>query len=107
MLDPDDEQVIKDAKEGGAILVTWDRVLRQAAGGITPYETLDMAITEGKGSTDAQAEVSRLRKLSPEDLTALRDAGNKTYQLFRQKLIQIQARYGYRQPEIRLYAEIR
>ena len=86
MLDSDDEQVIKDAKGGGAILVTWDRVLRQAAGGITPYEALDRAIAEGEGSVDAQAEVSRLRKLSSAELTVLADAGNETYQLFRQKI---------------------
>jgi predicted nucleic acid-binding protein len=43
MLDPDDEQIMKDAKEGGAVLITWDRVLRDAAGGLTPYEALDMA----------------------------------------------------------------
>ena len=86
MIDPDDEQIIKDAKDGGAVLVTWDRVLRQAAGGLTPYEAMDKAIAEGNGTKKAQAEVSRLRKLSPADLTALADAGNKTCELFRQKL---------------------
>lgn len=86
MLDPDDEQIIKDAKAGGATLVTWDRILRQAAGGITPYEVLDKAIAEGKGNDAGQAEVSRLRKLSPAELTSLADAGNKTYQLFRREI---------------------
>jgi len=80
MLDRDDEQVIKDAKEGGAIFVTWDRVLRLAAGGITPYEALDQAKKAGTGTKEAQAEVSRLRT----HLTALADAGNKTYESFRQ-----------------------
>jgi hypothetical protein len=43
MLDPDDEQVIKYAKEGGCVLVTWDWVLQETAGGLTPYEALDKA----------------------------------------------------------------
>jgi len=86
MLDPDDEQIIKDAKDGGAVLVTWDRVLREAADGLTPYEAMDKALAEENGTKEAQAEVSRLRKLSPTDLTALADAGNKTYELFRKKL---------------------
>ncbi len=47
MLDPDDEEIIKEAKEGGAIMVTWDRVVRYAAGGLTPYEVLDMAQSSG------------------------------------------------------------
>ena len=84
MLDPDDKQVIKEAKEGGATLVTWDRVVRQEAGGITPYEALEQAKLSGKGTPEAQAEVSRLHTLKPGDLTALADAGNKTYEHFRQ-----------------------
>ncbi len=83
MLDRDDEKVIKDAKDAGAIMVTWDRVVRQAAGGITPYECLDKAIVEGKGTPEAKAEISRLRTLSPAELTVLRDNGDKTTQLFR------------------------
>ncbi|KKL80976.1 hypothetical protein LCGC14_1999350 [marine sediment metagenome] len=86
MLDPDDEQIIKDAKGGGAVLVTWDRVVRQAAGGLTPYEVLDKAIAEGKGTKEAQAEVSRLRKLSPVDLTIMADAADKTYETFRKHI---------------------
>ncbi|MBC8276209.1 MAG: hypothetical protein H8E40_14745 [Chloroflexi bacterium] len=86
MLDPDDEQVIKDAKDGGAVLVTWDRVMREAAGGVTPYEALEKAEASGNGTQEAQAEVSRLQKLTPRDLTALVDAGNKTYALFSQHI---------------------
>lgn len=86
MLDKDDEEVMKDAKEGGAVLVTWDKVLREAAGGITPYECLEQANAEGQGTTEAQAEVSRLRSLTPQDLTALAEAGNKTYDAFREKI---------------------
>jgi hypothetical protein len=86
MLDPDDEQVMKDAKDGGAVLVTWDHVLRGAAGGLTPYEALDQAKAEGKGTPEAQAEVSRLRTLSPRDLTVLGDAANETYKLFWEKI---------------------
>lgn len=86
MLDRDDEQVIKDAKEGGAILVTWDRVLRLAAGGITPYEALDQAKAAGTGTNEAHAEVSRLRSLAPADLTILANAGNKTLECFRQHI---------------------
>lgn len=87
MLDRDDEQVIKDAKEGGATLVTWDRVLRQAASGMTPYEALDQAKDIGEGTKEAQAEVSRLRSLSPAELTALADAGNETFKAFREHII--------------------
>lgn len=86
MLDPDDEQVIKDAEEGAAVLVTWDRVVRLAAGGITPYEALDKAIAEGKGTPSAQAEVSRLRKLTPAQLTVMVDGANKTWEHFRQHI---------------------
>lgn len=86
MLDPDDEQIIKDSKDGGAVLVTWDRVLRQAAGGLTPYEALDKGLAEGKGTKEARVEVSRLRSLSAAELSAMIDAVNKTYQLFQQKL---------------------
>ncbi len=86
MLDRDDEQVIKDAKEGGAVLVTWDRVVRLAAGGITPYEALGQAKAAGTGTKEAQAEVSRLHTLMPAELTAMADAGNKTYQCFRQHI---------------------
>jgi len=82
MLDPDDEQTIKDAKEGAAILVTWDRVVRLAAGGITPYDALDKATAAGTGTKEAQAEVSRLRGLSPADLAVMADGANKTYQYF-------------------------
>lgn len=86
MLDRDDEQIIKEAKEGGCVFVTWDRVVRLATGGITPYEALDQAKAEGKGTKEAQAEVSRLRKLKPGELTSLSDAANKTYELFRQHI---------------------
>ncbi len=82
MLDRDDEQIIKDAKQGGAVLVTWDRVVRLAAGGITPYEALNQAKAAGTGTKEAQAEVSRLHTLTPAELTVMADAGNKTYQYF-------------------------
>jgi len=86
MLDPNDEQIIKEAKEGAAILVTWDRVLRMAAGGITPYEALDQAKAAGTGTKEAQADVSRLRTLTPAELTVMADASNKTYQHFRRHI---------------------
>jgi len=86
MLDADDEQIIKEAKEGACILVTWDRVLRLAASGITPYEALDQAKAAGTGTKEAQAEVSRLHTLTPAELTVMADAGNKTYQSFRQHI---------------------
>ena len=86
MLDRDDEQVIKEAKEGAAILVTWDRVVRMAAGGITPYEALDQAKAAGTGTKEAQAEVSRLHTLTPAGLTVMADAGNKHYQYFRRQI---------------------
>ncbi len=41
MLDPDDKAVIADCKRGGAVLVTWDRILREASGGVTPYELME------------------------------------------------------------------
>ncbi|MDP2729162.1 MAG: hypothetical protein Q8O55_01610 [Dehalococcoidales bacterium] len=86
MLDRDDKQVIKEAKAGTAVLVTWDRVLRKSAGGITPYEALDQAKLSGKGTPEAQAEVSRLRQLAPGDLTVLLEAGNKAVAHFRQQI---------------------
>jgi len=86
MLDRDDEQIVKDAKEAGAVIVTWDRVLREAAGGITPYEALDKAQAEGRGNPEAQAELSRLRTLSPRDLSVLCESADKTLQMFREEL---------------------
>ena len=86
MLDRDDEQVVKESNEAGAVLVTWDRIVRQAAGGLTPYEAMDKAIEAGGGTKEAQAEVLRLRSLTPADLTALSEAGNKTMELFRQHI---------------------
>jgi hypothetical protein len=83
MLDPDDEQVIKDAKEGGCVLVTWNRVLRESGGGLTPYEALDKAKAEGGGTPEAQAEISRPHSLSPRDLTVMCDSADKTYELLR------------------------
>lgn len=87
MLDPDDEQIIREAKEGGAVMVTWDRVVREAAGGLTPYEAMDMALVEGKGTPEAKAGLSQLRSLSPQELTSMADAGNKTFQLFQRTII--------------------
>lgn len=86
MLDPDDEEIIKAAKDGGATMVTWDRVVRLAAGGITPHEALDQAIAAGTGTKEAQVEVSRLRKLSPVELTALAGEASKTHEYFRQHI---------------------
>jgi hypothetical protein len=86
MLDRDDQEIIKDAKDAGAVLVTWDRVLRQAAGGLTPYEALEQAKAEENAAPEAVAEVSRLLTLSPQDLTVLGDASNKTSELFSEKI---------------------
>jgi len=86
MLDRDDEKVIKAAKEGGAILVTWDRVLRTAADGITPHEVMEKAMAEGTGTKEAQAKISHLHRLKPGELTVLAEAGNKTCQSFRQHI---------------------
>jgi hypothetical protein len=86
MLDKDDEEVIKDAKGGGAVLVTFDRVLREAAGGMTPYEALNQAQLSGQGSKQAQDEVSRLILLSPKKLSRLGDAGDETIKYFRQTM---------------------
>ena len=82
MLDRVDEQVIKEAKDAGAVFVTWDRVVRTAAGGMTPHECLQKGMTEGTGTPEAKAEVSRLHKLKPGELTVLAEAGNKTAEAF-------------------------
>ena len=83
MLDPDDEQIIKDCKEGGVILVTWDRVVRKEAGGLTPYEMMEKALEEAppEAPPEAKAEINRLLRLTPEKLTVMEDGANKTYQL--------------------------
>jgi len=94
MLDPDDEQVIKDAKDGGAVMVTWDRVVRLAAGGMTPHEALEKALADSRTpealiserTQEAIAEASRLFRLSPTDLTVLAREGNKTAEYFRQHI---------------------
>lgn len=84
MLDPDDEQIIQDCKAGGAVLVTWDRVVREAAGGLTPYEMLEQAQKEAppEAPPEARAEIDRLLALTPEKLTIMVDGADKTYQLF-------------------------
>ena len=86
MLDPNDEQVLKNAKEGGCVLVTWNRVLLEAAGGLTPYEALDKAKAEGGVIPEAQAEVSRLHSLSHRNFSVMCYSDNKTYALLRQRI---------------------
>lgn len=85
MLDPDDEVVIQEAKDAGAVLITWDRVTRLAAGGITPYEAMDKAILEAKtqGNAAGEAELVKLRKLSPCELTSLGKAADQTASMFK------------------------
>lgn len=92
-LDSDDESVIKDAASGGATLVTWDRVVREAAGGLTPHEVMDRALEEAQvqGKTEVAAELGRLRRLTPAELTVMGDAADKTAKHFR--------RYIYVNPE--------
>lgn len=85
MLDPDDELTIKEAKDAGAVLITWDRVTLLAAGGKTPYEAMEQAEHEAQtqGNILAEAEFIRLRKLSPLELTKLGKAADQTSSLFR------------------------
>ena len=88
MLDADDEQLIKEAKDGAAILVTWDRVLRTATGGITPYELLlEMGKQSGKGTPGAQAEIPRLRQVKTGELTVMAESANNTYQYFQESIL--------------------
>ncbi len=85
MLDPDDEQIIGDCKAAGnVVLVTWDRVMREAGGGLTPIECMQQAKEEAppEAPPEAKAELDRLILLTPEKLTVLADGLNKTYQLF-------------------------
>lgn len=86
VLDRDDERVIKEAKASGAVLVTQDRVLRLAAGGMTAHEMLVMGMREGKGTPEALANVSRLHKLTPRELTVMGEAGNQTYKYFQKHI---------------------
>ena len=84
MLDPDDEQIISDCKAGGGVLVTWDRVVREAAGGLTPVELMQQAREDppAEAPPEAKAELDRLILLTPEQLTVMADGANKTHQLF-------------------------
>ena len=91
MLDPDDEQVIKDCKAGGGVLVTWDRVLREAAGGLTPIEVMQQVMQQAREETpeappEAKAELDRLLRLSPEQLTVMADGANETWERFNQHI---------------------
>lgn len=90
MLDPDDMACLKEAKDGGGVLVTLDRVLI-TAGAITPYQAMDQALAEGGGNKEARAELSRLRSLTPAEMTEMAVQADKTYSLFRQH-IQIDTR---------------
>lgn len=87
-LDPDDETVIKDAASGDAVLVTWDRVVREAAGAPTPYEVMDRALEEAQvqGKTEVAAELGRLLALTPAELTVMADAADKTTRSFRRNI---------------------
>lgn len=71
----------------GATFVTWDRVVLAAAGGITPYEAMDHALehpVEGVEVTEeAKTEVTRLRQLSPAQLTVMADGADNTWAFFK------------------------
>lgn len=84
MLDPDDETIIRDCKAGGVTLVTWDKVMREAAGGLTPIECLQQAKEEApvEAPPEAKAEIGRLIRLTPEQLTVMANRANETYKLF-------------------------
>jgi len=88
-LDPDDLKLIEDCKVDNGVLVTDDRVLREAAGGLTAHEVLEMA--ERKAPPDsppeAMAELKRLRRLSPEQLSRLANAGDRTSRWFLKHII--------------------
>lgn len=81
LLDPDDEKIIADCKAAGVVLITWDRVLRQAAGGVTPYEALELAKekAEQDGDSAGAQKLADMRRLSPAELTATRDQADSTY----------------------------
>jgi hypothetical protein len=88
MLDREDEEVMKEAKKGGCILVTRDRVLREAANGITPEELLEQvqARIPDQRTPEAEAEISSLRSLTRADMMALSESGDKTVESFCQKI---------------------
>jgi hypothetical protein len=90
VLDPDDEQVIKECQEAGGILVTWDRVVLEASGGLTPYQALDHAkehpIEEAGATEEAQAELTRLRQLTPVQLTVMADGADETVNYFKEHI---------------------
>ena len=86
MLDPTDHELIKQAADAGAVLVTWDRVMRAEPGVVSPYEAMDKALEESTASSEDLKEVDRLRQLSPRELTSLTEDANKTYELFRQQI---------------------
>ncbi len=83
MLDPDDEKVIAECTAASATLITWDKVVRKAAGGMTPYEAMDLGLAAGRGTPEARERIAKMRKLSPAELTILQDGADKTWQEFR------------------------
>ena len=88
-LDPDDLRVIAEARAAGATLITWDTPLREAAGGLTPYEAMDQAIDEVQGIPELQqgvGDIKALRSLSPRDLTALATAAADTAAYFQKSI---------------------
>lgn len=90
MLDIDDDKIIQEAKTKGAQMVTLDRVVRAAAGALSPYEAIDKALKEGGASPaneQAVAELMRMRKLSPETLAVMEGMAGKTYEHFKQTII--------------------
>lgn len=87
-LDPHDLASIDEAKRMDAVFVTWDRVVREATGGITPYQVLEEAEkrAENSNNPEALAEIKRLRALSAEDLTVLRDKANEAVEHLRKHI---------------------
>lgn len=81
MLDPDDEKMIAQAKAGGAQIVTNDRVVRRAAGALSPVEVLEKAKEQAVEPAQI-AQIEGLIQLNPRDLTILAESANETYQAF-------------------------
>ena len=86
MLDPDDEQIIRDCKAGGAVLVTGDRWMKEAAPDVvmSPHEAMQKGVDEAPHDAPPEAveNLKGLIRMTPEQLIVMGKAGNETWKMF-------------------------
>lgn len=90
MLDPDDEQIIRDCRAAGAVLVTGDRWMKEAAPDVvlSPYEAMQKGLDEAPQDTPPEAieNLKGLIRMTPEQLSVMGEDANNTWMVFQKYL---------------------